>query len=310
VRGVKECLSHNASSLLPLEREMENPRTKRRRLLKRAIGDRAYWWLRFAYRLPVYRRIEQSLQLRMQQDLPFNAIPLADGLCIYSPDHLTCHHIFSDMASQTYTRVELVGFFRLAEGCTRLLDIGASAGYFSSVFAQVCPVPGKVVSVEPEAKSFHLLQESRRLNRKDGVEWLLFNCGLAEANRLVKFKPAPWLGTTVDESDPDGVDIECMTLSSICLEAAVTPDLIKLDIESYEYEVLMSSMDFLRDVKPRLHLELHSPQLRERGLDPGDLLQRLDALGYCAHGKSKTKRTKVTRLLREYETQRFDLSTD
>jgi FkbM family methyltransferase len=260
--------------------------------------------------MPVYRRIERSLQLRMQQDLPFNAIPIKDDLCIYSPDHLLCYRIFSDMASETCTRIELAGFLRLAKGCACLLDVGASAGYFSSIFAQMCAVPAKVVSVEPEAKSFQLLQESRRLNSRHGVDWLILNCGVAEADRIVKFKGGPQLGTTVDESDPDGVDIKCMTLSSICREAGVRPDLMKLDIESYEYEVLMSSTDFLGDIKPRLHLELHSPELRQRGLDPGDLLRRLDALGYFAHGESTNKRVKVTSLLREYEVQRLELSAN
>ena len=48
------------------ETDIEHPKTRRRRWFRRAIGDRPYWWLRFAYRLPVYRRMEQSLQLRMR----------------------------------------------------------------------------------------------------------------------------------------------------------------------------------------------------------------------------------------------------
>jgi FkbM family methyltransferase len=289
---------------------MVHPATTRRRWLRRAVGDRPYWWLRFAYRLPVYRRMERSLQLRIQQKLPFNAIVVDHNVCIRSPNDLLCHHIFFDMATQTHICNELKGFLRLAEGCTQMLDVGASAGYFSSVFAQVCPVPGKVVSVEPEARSFSLLQESRQLNAKDGIEWLVFNCGLAEADRLVKFKPARELGTTVDESNPDGIGIACMTLRSICREAAITPDLIKIDIESYEHEVLMSSIDFLDEFKPRLHLELHSPHLRRRGLDPAELLQRLEALGYRTHGKPRCKRIQPTTLLCDYEIQHFDLTAD
>jgi FkbM family methyltransferase len=293
-----------------MEADVEHPKTRRRRWLKRAIGDRPYWWLRFAHRLPVYRRMEQSLQLRMQLGLPFNAIPLNDDICIYSPNDLLCHDIFWDMATSVYTRKELKGFTRLAEGCTQMLDVGASAGYYSSVFAQVCPAPGKVVSVEPEARSFGLLQECRQLNAKQGIEWLVFNSGLAESDRLVKFKPARELGTAVDESNPDAIDIQCMTLRSICREAAITPDLIKIDIESYEYEVLMSSIDFLNEVRPRLHLELHSPYLRRRGLDPADLLQQLEALGYHAYGKPRRKRRQLTMLLRDYEIQHFDLTAE
>jgi FkbM family methyltransferase len=292
------------------EADTEHPKTRRRRSLRRAIGDRSYWWLRFAYRLPVYRRMEQSLQLRMQLGLPFNSIPLDDGVCVYSPDDLLCYCIFLDMATSAHTREEHSGFIRLAQGCSKMLDVGASAGYYSAVFAQVCPAPGKVVSIEPEARSFALLQECRQLNGKPGIEWLVFNCGLAEADRLVKFKPTSELGTTVDESDRDAIEIECKTLRSICREAAITPDLVKIDIESYEYEVLMVSIDFLSEFKPRLHLELHSPQLRKRGLDAADLLQRLEALGYRPHGQSSRRRTPLPMLLRAYEIQHFDLAAD
>src|SRR5687768_6577237 len=99
-----------------------------------------------------------------------------------------------------------------------------------------------------------------------------------------------------------------MTLQSICRKAAITPDFIKIDIESYEYEVLVSSIDFLDEFKPRLHLEVHSPQLRKRGLDPGHLLRRLGALGYRVHGRSGRKRSELTILLREREIQHFDLT--
>ncbi len=296
--------------MIELGDRMENPGLKRRRWLKNAIGERSYAWLRLAYRLPVYRRVERCRQLKMQKNLPANAIPLDHDLSIFSPDDLLCHNIFFAMATETHLYEELRGFLRLKEGCTRMLDIGAAAGYFSAVFAQACPVPGRLISVEPEAKSFNLLEETRQLNSKDGLEWLLFNCGVAETDRLVKFKPARSLGTVVDESSPDGIEIPCMTMHSICRQAGFTPDFVKIDIESYEYEVVMSSVDFLKTARPRIHLELHSPQLRERGLDPGDLLRCLDDLGYHAWDRPNGSRRKLTTLLHEYEVQRFDLSTE
>jgi hypothetical protein len=73
---------------------------------------------------------------------------------------------------------------------------------------------------------------------------------------------------------------------------------------------LMVSIDFLSEFKPRLHLELHSPQLRKRGLDAADLLQRLEALGYRPHGQSSRRRTPLPMLLRAYEIQHFDLAAD
>ena len=286
------------------------PRTRRRRVLKRVVGDRAYWWLRLAHRLPVYRRVERSWQLRMQRRLPIGAICLDDESHIVAPDNLLCYSIFVMMTTEADCYKELQGFRRLAEGCTRMWDIGASAGYFSAVFARLCSLPAMVASVEPESKSFALLEETRRRNFRNGLDWTLFKCGVAGSDRLVRFKPASSLGTVIDEARRDGVEIPCLTLRSFGQRTGFMPDVIKIDIKSYEYEVVMSALDFLSEVKPRLHLELHSPQLRERGLDPGELLRCLDDLGYRTWGKQNGRRRKLTTLLHEYEVQRFDLSAE
>ena len=55
---------------------------------------------------------------------------------------------------------------------------------------------------------------------------------------------------------------------------------MKIDIESFEYELIQSSLDILRRWKPRIMLELHVDLLRERNRDPLFILASLDSIGY------------------------------
>ncbi len=58
------------------------------------------------------------------------------------------------------------------------------------------------------------------------------------------------------------------------------PDLLKCDIEGYEYETFLGAESFLREHKPRIHLELHNQILKNRGKDPTDLIRMFNSLGY------------------------------
>ena len=66
----------------------------------------------------------------------------------------------------------------------------------------------------------------------------------------------------------------------ILVEHGVEPDVIKIDIESYEFELIVSSLDFLRRCKPRIMLELHVSAIAERGLDVRYPLRCLASIGY------------------------------
>jgi hypothetical protein len=84
----------------------------------------------------------------------------------------------------------------------------------------------------------------------------------------------------VHPAQEGGVKVPVFTLQSVCEKYAIVPDLIKLDIESFEHEVLLSSTEFLRRTKPRIHLELHLGMIRDRGLDARAGMRTLFDLGY------------------------------
>ncbi len=69
-------------------------------------------------------------------------------------------------------------------------------------------------------------------------------------------------------------------LSTICADHDFLPDLIKVDIEGFEFEMVMSSLEFIGDLKPHISLELHVNKLRERGKSVELLLEKMSSLGY------------------------------
>jgi hypothetical protein len=62
--------------------------------------------------------------------------------------------------------------------------------------------------------------------------------------------------------------------------AGAIPTHIKIDVEGFEGEVLAGAAEFLRVEQPVVYLELHGDILREKGLDPEQVLGGLVDCGY------------------------------
>jgi len=58
------------------------------------------------------------------------------------------------------------------------------------------------------------------------------------------------------------------------------PDLLKIDVEGYEYEVLLGAKRLLEQRKPPICLELHLDLLERRGVEPRRVLAQLESYGY------------------------------
>ena len=71
-----------------------------------------------------------------------------------------------------------------------------------------------------------------------------------------------------------------MSLDDEVRSSGVAPDLLKIDVEGYEYEVLVGARVLLRERKPAICLELHLDLLERRGQSPIDVLGELQSHGY------------------------------
>jgi FkbM family methyltransferase len=237
----------------------------------------------FAWRLPVYWRLFQSQRHRWESHLPFDTVFFDSETHFRGPDLATGHEIFESMAFERSENMEAKGFLKLAKGCSHFVDLGASGGFFSALFA-ASRESGQILSVEPDPTSFAALQSTRDKNARPGIRW---DCDARGAGAEDKSTPVYGTGYGVGIIAPYGqtdavaaFEMPTVTLESLCMEHSMVPDLIKFDVESMEYEILQQSAGWLQRLRPRLHLELHTPILRSRGLNEGEVLKVLDEIGY------------------------------
>lgn len=190
-------------------------------------------------------------------------------------------------------RSELKSFLHLARDCTRLLDLGASAGMFSALFANTRD-GSEILSVEPDEKSYQLLCRSVSNNQGDPARWRTLRAVMSDHPGILLFENGVFGGLVSDTGA--GEEIPAHSIESLATTCDFVPDLIKIDVESYEYEVLSGALDWLEQHRPRLFLELHWTLLEQRILSPVSLLASLAAIGYRCEGRTDFPVTTPRRL--------------
>jgi FkbM family methyltransferase len=174
----------------------------------------------------------------------------------------------------------------LREGSV-FVDLGANEGYFSVIGAKLVGPTGRVVSVEPQTRLLPVLEQNCSSN---GVSnrVTISKCAVSD-----KSGTSPFFLTTELNTGASGLTrhtryalptetVSTVTLAELLSRSGLTHvDLMKVDIEGYEYEALLGSRQLFRDgIIRALALELHPELIRKRNLDPGDIPSFLESSGY------------------------------
>jgi FkbM family methyltransferase len=168
-------------------------------------------------------------------------------------------------------------------------DIGASIGVYSAILGKAVGPAGRIVSFEPEPRSFARLQRNAELNGLENVD--AFNLALGSQ------RTAMFLHVTDDAVSGqhslfsgDGGAFQ----SSVKVEVypgdvwrkengRPVPNAIKVDVEGFEEDVLAGLAETLRDENCRTVMcEVHFAILEARGLKdaPARLEKMLQAAGF------------------------------
>lgn len=211
--------------------------------------------------------------------LPDNTIVYQPGKYFFSPDNLLIYKLWENHCTARYIRHEVADFVSLIKGKKSFLDIGASAGMFSAIF-NAERSDSRILSVEPDNNSFALLEETRRLNGKPANTWEKAQVAMSDLDGEVLFGDGYFGGLIGGGTN----NKQCRKLETLCAEHQFVPDVIKIDIESFEHEVITSSVEYLDKIRPRIQIEIHNDNLRERGIDPLKIYRALIDLGYRGIG--------------------------
>jgi FkbM family methyltransferase len=251
-------------------------------------------YVTFIRNLSYYCNEEESRRICRQLGLGHGFLCVKPDAYFQCPSNPVAHSVFRDMAFCSQGRQEMKEFLRLSSGCCGLVDIGASGGFFSVLFAVSRSEPSTILSVEPDPGAGEVLDDLRRRNKRGGVEWKIDARGVMDETRSNLFVSSGYgaeLMSALALQNAEAraaennlvsttFEVACIRLDTLLSEYRMRPDLLKIDIESFEFELVQSSIDLLREVRPRLMLELHVALLRARGRDPERLLASLSSIGY------------------------------
>jgi FkbM family methyltransferase len=162
-----------------------------------------------------------------------------------------------------------------------ILDIGANIGQFSITLATLFPKT-RIYSFEANPDIFVLLQK----NTKNLPNIVTFNVAVGP-NRKMAFYYVPGKSgkgsfilsnavINLDAKDVKKIEIDSVELTEESCQSLGIPikfDLIKIDVEGFEYQVLNS----LKEIKTR-YLVLEYSVGRESGYEFIDLLKRLESM--------------------------------
>jgi FkbM family methyltransferase len=191
------------------------------------------------------------------------------------------------------------------EGMT-VIDIGANIGCHTLRFAKLVGPRGKVIAFEPMSWAFSKLIRNIELNNFDNI--VLEKTALSNENnenQEVNF-PCSWpISGIVDFKRylahqahimKDVVDF--ITLDDYVSKKGMSKiDLIKLDVDGYEFKVIRGALETLKLYNPIIIMELAVYTLKEMGDKVTDLVSLLSDLGYKFYSEKDMKRFPSTDIM-------------
>lgn len=152
---------------------------------------------------------------------------------------------------------------------TVVYDVGANIGYHTTAFAST---GADVYAFEPNPLTYQLLEKNtKKLNNV----WLA-QCAIGAENGSIlveDFDPKEITNYgEVKVGADSGTEVPLIALDS---QELPMPDLIKIDVEGFEYQVLCGAVNIINQARPVIYYEA-----QESGADLGKIYNLLDKFGY------------------------------
>jgi FkbM family methyltransferase len=192
--------------------------------------------------------------------------------------HVVDHYIFFGLVDSDYTHIKK----KIVEAKV-ILDIGANMGSTSLRFANMNP-NATLYSFEPHPKTHKRALKNLSLNKHFKV--MLQEMGLGEKKDTLRLYEVnehnPGMNRILQgEQGFPYAEIEISTLDDFVIDSHIESiDLIKVDVEGFEYAVLKGGERILKRIKPVLFLELDDENLRDNGRSAAELIGLLRSYGY------------------------------
>lgn len=139
---------------------------------------------------------------------------------------------------------------RVRPGST-VVDIGAHIGIHTLSMSRLAGEAGVVVAFEPQLKIYSELINNIVLNNKNNI--VAYRCALGNKRASVEMNPPVADNEGATSLGSGGDSVEMITLDSLKLDDV---SFIKIDVENFEYEVLLGAKETIARNKPYMIVEI------------------------------------------------------
>jgi len=163
-------------------------------------------------------------------------------------------------------------------------DVGANEGYYALLAMDLGGPTARVVAFEPQPQVAALLRASVALN---DYPIQVVEAACASTGGTIDFYPSDQADNSGAASAVAGLhsttrtSVRAVTLDEFCATSGLSPDVMKVDVEGFEFEVLRGCQETLIEKPPRLIVA----ELSEDPRHPThqNVAPYLDQFGYVPH---------------------------
>lgn len=169
------------------------------------------------------------------------------------------------------------------------VDIGANEGYFSVIGAVNVGPTGRIITVEPQQRLQTVIERNLAINNIKNAQLVSEAVSDRPGTADLYISPDTNTGSTaLHQSTRYRLPTESTattTLTDLFDRLQIShADLVKLDIEGYEFEAVFGAAELFRAKRIKaLALELHPAAITKRGLNPSEITAFLAECGYTRH---------------------------
>jgi len=143
-------------------------------------------------------------------------------------------------------------------------DIGANIGYYTLLESKIVGDSGKIIAIEPSPVNFKQLQKNIQNENANNVE--LYQMAGGDKNGTLKFllDPHSNLSRIISKEESEKIsgniiDVPVKKLDSFLDELSIKSlDLIRMDVEGYEFNILEGMKNSIKKFKPMIQMEVHT----------------------------------------------------
>ncbi len=165
------------------------------------------------------------------------------------------------------------------------VDVGANLGYFTTLASQAVGEGGTVVSIEPDLYNYKLLHDNVHANRLGNVSLHNLAVGSSPGTGMLSLSTCNLGDHRLYGSDNSRqkVPVRIETIDSLLSSLGLRPNVIKMDVQGFEYYVAQGMRKTLEDDRLLVVMTEFWPHgIRESGASPQEFFELMKLSGFKA----------------------------